>query len=64
MTNSSIIVAIDKHELTPALALADSLDPKLCRLKVGKELFTACGVQIVKDLHARGFEVFFGFEIS
>ncbi len=58
MTNSSIIVAIDKHELTPALALADSLDPKLCRLKVGKELFTACGVQIVKDLHARGFEVF------
>ncbi|MDO4250387.1 MAG: orotidine-5'-phosphate decarboxylase [Moraxella sp.] len=55
---SPVIVAIDKHELAPALALADSLDPKLCRLKVGKELFVACGIEVVKQLHHRGFEVF------
>lgn len=55
---SPIIVAVDKHDLSSALALADSLDPKLCRLKVGKELFTACGVEVVKALHARGFELF------
>jgi orotidine-5'-phosphate decarboxylase len=30
----------------------------LCRLKVGKELFTRCGPDIVKSLHQRGFEVF------
>jgi orotidine-5'-phosphate decarboxylase len=40
------------------LALADQLDPALCRAKVGKELFTACGPSIVKALHQRGFEVF------
>lgn len=55
---SPVIVAIDKHDLPSALSLADSLDPSLCRLKVGKELFTACGVDIVKELHKRDFEVF------
>ncbi|OOR83258.1 orotidine-5'-phosphate decarboxylase [Moraxella canis] len=56
--NSPIIVAVDKHNLNDALALADSLDPALCRLKVGKELFTACGTQVVKAFYERKFEVF------
>ncbi len=55
---SPIIVAIDKHNLDEALMLADSLDPTLCRLKVGKELFTTCGPNVVKSLQNRGFEVF------
>ena len=55
---SPIIVAVDKHNLNDALSLADSLDPTLCRLKVGKELFTVCGIQIIKAFHERGFEVF------
>lgn len=55
---SPIIVAVDKHDLSAALLLADSLNPKLCRLKVGKELFTTCGTQVVKAFHDRGFEVF------
>ena len=38
--------------------LADSLDPTLCRLKVGKELFTTCGPNVVKSLQNRGFEIF------
>lgn len=58
MNNSPIIVAVDKHDLSSALSLADSLDPTLCRLKVGKELFVACGTQVVKAFHDRGFEVF------
>ncbi|OOR87251.1 orotidine 5'-phosphate decarboxylase [Moraxella caviae] len=58
MTTSPIIVAVDKHTLNDALSLADSLDPALCRLKVGKELFTVCGPEVVKAFHARGFEVF------
>lgn len=55
---SPVIVAIDKHDLASALALADELDPSLCRLKVGKELFTSCGTHIVEAFHQRGFEVF------
>ena len=34
---SPIIVALDSASIAEALALADSLDPTLCRLKVGKE---------------------------
>lgn len=55
---SPIIVAVDKHNLNDALSLTDSLDPALCRLKVGKELFTVCGTQIIQAFHERGFEVF------
>ena len=58
MSTSPIIVAVDKHNLSDALTLADALDPSLCRLKVGKELFTVCGVDVVNAFHQRGFEVF------
>ncbi|WP_350558743.1 orotidine-5'-phosphate decarboxylase [Psychrobacter sp. CAL346-MNA-CIBAN-0220] len=55
---SPIIVALDNIDMNAALALADKLDPALCRLKVGKELFTRCGPAIVQALHQRQFEVF------
>lgn len=55
---SPIIVALDSASIAEALALADSLDPTLCRLKVGKELFTRSGPAIVEALHQRQFEVF------
>lgn len=55
---SPVIVAVDKHDLNSALALADALDPSLCRLKVGKELFTICGPKVIQEFHQRGFEVF------
>ncbi|SFC02483.1 orotidine-5'-phosphate decarboxylase [Marinospirillum celere] len=53
-----IIVALDVPSEAQALALADQLDPQLCRVKVGKELFTRCGPAILKQLHQRDFEVF------
>jgi len=53
-----IIVALDFPSRDAALALADQLDPALCRVKVGKELFTRCGPQIVEALQSKGFEVF------
>lgn len=53
-----IIVALDFPSEQPALALVDTLDPALCRLKVGKELFTRSGPGLVRQLHDRGFEVF------
>jgi len=53
-----IIVALDFHSQDPALALVDQLDPGKCRLKVGKELFTRSGPELVRALQSRGFDVF------
>ncbi|AYC33284.1 orotidine-5'-phosphate decarboxylase [Pseudomonas cavernae] len=53
-----IIVALDFPSREAALQLAARLDPKLCRVKVGKELFTRCGPGIVEALQGQGFEVF------
>jgi len=53
-----IIVALDFPSRAAALGLAEQLDPSLCRVKVGKELFTRCGPDVVEALQARGFEVF------
>ncbi len=58
MNSTKIIVALDFPDAASALALAGRLDPALCRLKVGKELFTAAGPEVVRALVARGFEVF------
>jgi orotidine-5'-phosphate decarboxylase len=53
-----IIVALDFPSREAALRLADQLDPALCRVKVGKELFTRSGPQVVEALQAKGFELF------
>ncbi|MBW0145937.1 orotidine-5'-phosphate decarboxylase [Marinobacter arenosus] len=53
-----IIVALDFPSENPALELVDKLDPAKCRLKVGKELFTRSGPQLVQGLQRRGFDVF------
>lgn len=55
---SPLVVALDYHSMAPVVALAERLDPSLCRLKVGKELFTACGPQVVEKLQSMGFELF------
>ncbi len=57
-TDSPIIVALDFPSASEALSLAELLDPALCRLKVGKELFTREGPVLVKSLVNAGFEVF------
>jgi orotidine-5'-phosphate decarboxylase len=55
---SPVIVALDYPSAEPALELASRLSPSLCRLKVGKELFTRSGPVLVESLQQRGFEVF------
>ena len=57
-TGARIIVALDYASAEPALALARRLDPAHCRLKVGKQLFTRAGPDVVGRLQERGFEVF------
>lgn len=58
MNDPRIIVALDFSSAEQALILVDKLDPMLCRVKVGKELFIAAGPQLIAKLMDRGFEVF------
>lgn len=57
-SQSPVIVALDFDNQLSALALAEQLDPTQCRLKVGKELFTRAGPELVKTLVAMDFDVF------
>jgi len=58
VSKSPVIIALDVHTESDALAIADQLDASHCRLKVGKELFTACGPNIVRALVQRNFDIF------
>jgi len=55
---SKVIVALDYNAAADALSFVDSVSPALCKLKVGKELFTRSGPAFVEQLVARGFDVF------
>ena len=57
MKDSPLIVALDL-ELKEALALAKKLDPRDCKLKVGSQLFTSAGPELIKELSTLGFDVF------
>jgi len=58
MSDSRIIVALDFPDAGKALAVAARLEPAACRLKVGKELFTAAGPRLISQLREAGFEIF------
>ncbi|NVJ51224.1 MAG: orotidine-5'-phosphate decarboxylase [Gammaproteobacteria bacterium] len=60
MSNSSspIVVALDFEKKQEALRLIEQLDPKLCRLKIGKEMFTHFGPDFVRQLVSKDFDVF------
>ncbi len=53
-----IIVALDYPDAGAAMELVSGLDPKRCRLKIGKEMFTRFGPLFVEQLVGRGFDVF------
>ena len=55
---NKIIVALDFDSSSRALNFVDNLDPKLCRLKIGKELFTAAGPNLVEAMIKKEFDVF------
>lgn len=57
-TSSPVVVALDYPTPQQAIEMAQQLDPKQCRVKVGKELFTASGPAILEQLHVLNFDVF------
>ncbi len=55
---SPVVIALDFKDKVSTLNLVNQLQPDLCRLKVGKELFVRCGPDLVKELIDKGFDVF------
>jgi orotidine-5'-phosphate decarboxylase len=53
-----VIVALDFADASEALAFATRVTPAECRLKIGLELFTAAGPDLVTHLVTKGFDVF------
>lgn len=53
-----IIVAIDCDNEKNALSIINKLDPKLCNIKVGLELYVSCGPIIISKIHDLGFKIF------
>jgi orotidine-5'-phosphate decarboxylase len=58
MIDPRVIVALDYPDARSAAELASRLDPELCRLKVGKELYTAAGPSLIEKLRGSGFRIF------
>ncbi|HED35232.1 MAG TPA: orotidine-5'-phosphate decarboxylase [Gammaproteobacteria bacterium] len=58
MASPKVIVALDYASELQAFELIDQLDSSLCRLKVGKEMFTRFGPGFVEKIQVKGFEVF------
>ena len=56
--DSKVIVALDYPDSNSAMQLVNRLNPEMCKLKVGKELFTAAGPEFVRSLVKLGFKVF------
>jgi orotidine-5'-phosphate decarboxylase len=53
-----IVVALDFDQISKAEAFVDKLDPTICRLKVGKEMFTHFGPSFVAGLVNKNYDVF------
>ncbi len=58
MSDPRIIVALDFPTAEQAMLFTARLDPGTCRVKVGKELFTAAGPRLVEKIIGKGFDVF------
>lgn len=56
--DSPLIIALDFANENQVMQLVSKFDPTLCKLKVGKELFTACGPKLVEKLVISGYQVF------
>jgi orotidine-5'-phosphate decarboxylase len=57
-SDPKIVVALDFEHINKAETFVDKLDPELCRLKVGKEMFTHFGPNFVSGLVAKNYDVF------
>lgn len=61
--NERIIVALDTASAADALRMVDRVGPRCRFYKVGLELYTAAGQEIVRALRERGNEVFLDLKL-
>ena len=55
---TQLIVALDVPDYTAAETLVKTLTPQVKFFKIGSQLFTACGPNVVNMVHAQGGNVF------
>ena len=53
-----VLVALDYPDAQSARELVARLDPSLCRLKIGKELFVRAGPELVREFTNGGYDIF------
>ncbi len=53
-----IIVGLDFDNSKSAFEITKLLNPENYKVKVGNQLYTACGPQILEDLKKQGFDIF------
>jgi orotidine-5'-phosphate decarboxylase len=53
-----LFIAIDQNDINKAKNLIQKLSPEICGIKIGKELFTVCGPEIIEWSQAKGFKIF------
>ena len=53
-----LFIAIDQNDINKAKDLIQKLSPEICGIKIGKELFTVCGPEIIEWSQAKGFKIF------
>ncbi len=53
-----VVVALDYPDGQSARELVARLDPALCRLKIGKELFVRSGPELVREFANAGYDIF------
>ncbi len=58
VAKEKMIVAVDKPDLRSALRLIDQLSGELVWAKLGLQLFTAEGPQVVREISDRGLRIF------
>ena len=55
--DNKIIIPLDL-EYSAAINMVKNFDANLCRLKIGSQLFTSSGPQIIEELNSLGFDIF------
>ena len=63
MTHNPIIVALDVESAAEARKLVQALRPQVNFFKVGLELYTAAGTDLVRELAAEGSDVFLDLKL-
>lgn len=58
MIESKVIVALDFADAASAREFVSKTSPDSCKLKIGKELFTATGPALVEEFVTAGYDVF------